>query len=137
MKDYILGLVLAVVLMFSFNSTEFTPTGRSGTQQQGETGLIVLGGGTEIVEVVTIQTQETVKNESPDVKTKEAKEEIPLEIIVEEVKEQGMNDMLLMFWHGVAAVLIGETSILVAVTVWLKIKLFLERKDGKAGGGLR
>lgn len=117
MKDYILGLALAVVLMFSFNSTEFIPTGRSGTRLPGESEVVLPGGGAEPVEVVVFQAKETVKSESPDT---EAKKEIPVEIIVEEVKEQNMNDMLLMFWHGVTAVLIGEVSVLLVALAWRK-----------------
>ena len=119
MKDYIIGLVLAVVLMFSFNSTEFTPTGRNGTQLPGESDMVLPGGGVEPVEVVFVMD---AKAKSPDT---EAEEEIPVEAITEAItevikKEQNMNDMLLMFWHGVIAVLIGEASALLVTFAWRK-----------------
>ena len=37
-----------------------------------------------------------------------------------------MDGMLLSFWHGVAAVLIGETVCLMVACAWMKIR----RKDG-------
>lgn len=119
MKDYIIGLALAAVLMFSFNGTEFTPTGRSGTPFPGESDLVLPGNGEEPAEVVF------AKAESPDTEAENRAETITEaipEAISECEKEQNMNDMT-MFWCGVAAVLIVETGLLAAAAVWLRIKM--------------
>ena len=81
--------------------------------------MVLPGGGVEPVEVVFVMD---AKAKSPDT---EAEEEIPVEAITEAItevikKEQNMNDMLLMFWHGVIAVLIGEASALLVTFAWRK-----------------
>lgn len=131
MKDYIIGLAFAVVLMFSFNSTEFTPTGRNGTQLPGESGVVLPGGGAE--PVVFAASPDTEAETCAETTTEAISEAIP-EVIE---KEQTMNDMLLMFWHGVAAVLIVETGLLAAATVWLKIKMAAMDKRGVNADGAK
>ena len=39
-----------------------------------------------------------------------------------------MNEVMIAFWHGVAAVLIGEVSALLVAVAWMKIR---GGKDGK------
>ena len=121
MKDFVFGTVLTAVLVIYFSAAgiaELTPTNRSGTQLQGESDLVLPGNGEEPVNEVVFQTKEAAESETHNTVSKEAEKEIPFRVFVE--KEQGMNDLLLMFWHGVAAVLIGEASALLVAIVWRK-----------------
>lgn len=71
--------------------------------------MVLPGGGNDTPNLVIRQAHETADVEMLTAETTET----ATEIIVEEEGEKSMDDMLLMFWHGVAAVLIGELSVLI------------------------
>lgn len=130
MKDYIIGLVLTAALLLFFSRAEYLPAERSGTQTAGEASPVLPGSGSEPVELVIqiAETPEAARNESQETAATETETEEATE--AESIKEEqkNMTDMLIVFWHGVAAVLIGETSVLVVAIAWLKVRRYLDKK---------
>lgn len=133
MKNLIYTLVLTIALTAFFSCLGYYPTetkenSGSGTQYKGDSGLIIPGDGelladtiiepetateplqTEVVSEMEIATEPTVSE---------------MEMVQNEIKtkeKNNMDGMLLSFWHGVAAVLIGETVCLMVACAWMKIR---------------
>lgn len=115
MKTCIAGILLTAALIAFFSTagyTEFTPR---GTQIPGESYVVLPDENSEITRLVIRQSVESAESET---QTAEA----AAEVITEEVEEKNVDDMLLMFWHGAAAVIIGEMLALIAAVVWAIIK---------------
>jgi hypothetical protein len=141
MKDFVIAVALYLVLtvmcsLTSFPEDTFPPLGSIGTKYPGDTGMVLPGGGDSQAEVMvkseehrSTEPEESKEQKDPG-KTEEAEasasdaseaeSQIPIDI---EMKEKNkMGDMLLVFWHGVATVLIGETVALMVCIAWMKIK---------------
>ena len=133
MKNLIYTLVLTVALTAFFSCLGYYPTKTkenigSGTQYKGDSGLIIPGDG-ELLADTIIESESTPEPSQGMEETKEETKETEetSKETSKEVKEKNkMDGMLLSFWHGVAAVLIGETVCLMVACAWMKIR----RKDG-------
>lgn len=128
MKNLIYTLVLFLVLTIFFSCLGYYPTETkenisSGTQYKGDSGLIIPGDG-ELLADTIIEPESTPE---PSQGMEETKEETQTETIRNYNKtitkeKNKMDGMLLSFWHGVAAVLIGETVCLMVACAWMKIR---------------
>ena len=126
-KDLVISLLVTVVLILLFSRfPEDMPPLLDGNSPKypGDSGTVLPGNGTEIVEVITPETQQptesaTEEDNEPTVTSEEILTELS------EEKQNSMNDIVLAFWHGVATVLIGETVALMVAIAWMKIR----RKD--------
>ena len=128
MKNLIYTLVLSIALTVFFSCLGYYPTetkeiSGSGTQYKGESGLIIPGDG-ELLADTIIEPESTPEppqaEETEVTEENSATQEIQTEIITKE--KNNMDGMLLSFWHGVAAVLIGETVCLMVACAWMKIR---------------
>ena len=118
MKINIIGTVLAAALIALFSTAGFTGFTQSGTRIPGESYVVLPDENAEITRLVIRQSLETADGETQTAEQTET----AAEVIPEKAEEQSMDDMLLMFWNGVVAVLIGELSALVVVAAWAAIK---------------
>lgn len=129
MKNLIYTLVLTVALTAFFSCLGYYPTedtrkSGSGTQYKGDSGLIIPGDG-ELLADTIIEPESTPEPSVADKMTSteptaDNMEAVQTEIITKE--KNNMDGMLLSFWHGVAAVLIGETVCLMVACAWMKIR---------------
>jgi hypothetical protein len=127
MKDFISAVIVTIglIVLVSFcdiRTTEQTGNGY-GTQYKGDSGLIIPGDGELLADTIiepesTPEPSQAEKTEVTEENT--ATQEIQTEIITKE--KNNMDGMLLSFWHGVAAVLIGETIALMVACAWMKIR---------------
>lgn len=128
MKNLIYTLILSVALTAFFSCLGYYPTetkanSGAGTRYKGDSDLIIPGDGELLAEVI-IQP-ESIPEPAGDEPTEEAKtDEAAMVETSEEIKEEHnrMDGMLIAFWHGVAAVLIGETVCLMVAAAWMKIR---------------
>lgn len=128
MKNLIYTLVLSIALTVFFSCLGYYPTETkenigSGTQYKGDSGLIIPGDG-ELLADTIIEPENATE---PSQGMEETKEETHTETIRNYNKtitkeKNNMDGMLLSFWHGVAAVLIGETVCLMVACAWMKIR---------------
>lgn len=128
MKNLIYTLVLSIALTVFFSCLGYYPTETkedigSGTQYKGDSGLIIPGDG-ELLADTIIEPESTPE---PSQGMEETEEETQTETIRNYNKtitkeKNNMDGMLLSFWHGVAAVLIGETVCLMVACAWMKIR---------------
>lgn len=132
--DFVVSLILTIVLIVCFSYFRCCPMERQngpGVQQKGDSGLILPGEGEEMAEVnfvtdnkagdkkePTADKNEVVVSKTENT-TKAKSEETTQEIKEEQKKVEGL---VLSFWHGVAAVLIGETVALMVACAWMKIR---------------
>ena len=146
MKDFICALIIVVVLAFLFSTNCFLEiNGKlqlSGIipQHSGDSGMDIDGNGGEPADAIMAESQMKTENntENKTEKTKESLKHSDTDKITNEnsensedseefymgaiEEEQGcMNEMLLAFWHGVMAVLIGEASALLVALAWIKV----------------
>ena len=112
MKTNIIGTVLAAVLIALFSAAGFS------TQMSWRSAAEIPDENAEVTRLVILQSHESVDGEMPIAETAES----AAEAIPEDVEEKSVDDMLLMFWHGVAAVIIGEMLALIAAVAWAIIK---------------
>lgn len=125
MKDSLISLALtiALVALFSFVDCpiESTRESGSGTQFKGDSGLIIPGDGDLLADTIIEpeSTPELPEDQTAETEATEVTKDIHTEIIKEE--QNKMDGMLIAFWHGVAAVLIGETIALMVAMAWVKI----------------
>lgn len=123
---YTLVLFLALTVFFSclgYYPTETKENSGSGTQYKGDSGLIIPGDG-ELLADTIIEPESTPE---PSQGMEETEEETHTETLRNYNKtitkeKNNMDGMLLSFWHGVAAVLIGETVCLMVACAWMKIR---------------
>lgn len=133
MKNLIYTLVLTVTLTAFFSNLGYYPAETKesigyGTQYKGDSGLIVQGDGELLADTIIepenateptdaykmTSTEETFATDN-SVGDKMTSTEITTK------EKNNMDGMLLSFWHGVAAVLIGETVCLMVACAWMKI----------------
>jgi hypothetical protein len=128
MKNAIVVALLFIVLVAYFSFVCPYPTDAPngiGPRYKGDSGMVIPGGSDLPVEVIVepvVQESpsEQSKGESTEYEPTEANEETRTEPVSKE-EHRNMNGMLLAFWHGVAAVLIGEISALLVALAWSKI----------------
>lgn len=139
MKNLIISIVLLIALIFYFSCFGYSPmetTNPDGyaPRHKGDSGLIIPGDGELLAEVSfepesaperlerteDEQTGEAEVTEITETVTEETSEEIHTENITKEKNK--MDGVVIAFWHGVAAVLIGEASALMVAIALLKIK---------------
>lgn len=147
MKRIVSTLILTLALIAIFSSFGYIPTEKPngngwGTKHKGDSGLILPGDGESpadtFIEPESIpeqaeKTQLTEENSIPnstvsekesvgDKNTPTEETQAESEETTEELKEE-LNKMdITAFWHGVAAVLIGEASALMVAFAWMKIR---------------
>lgn len=142
MKDLIIALAVTAILIVSFSFWGYDPVepedrSGAGSRRRGESGLIVPGDGDLFAEVADeleplaepsederAQKTEIAESAEPVKETRavaatEMSEQIQEKTRTKEKNE--MDGMLLAFWHGVAAVLIGGAGALLAAFAWSKI----------------
>lgn len=133
MKVFIQSLIVTAGLIILFSVSDFqvevfTPSGSYGIQYFGDSGPVLPGGGTDIAEAVAQPEADRMEKQELSENTDEANAETQIETEIQtEIKmevQNKMGDMMLAFWHGVAAVLIGETAALMVAIAYLKIKKF-------------
>jgi hypothetical protein len=123
-----LVLTLILVLVFSIVPIEELPTwGGSGTERPGDSDMVLPGKGSIPAEVIMSESQ---CEPTVEVITSESQSEPDVEVIEncldqtkDDRKEVSMNNMLVSFWCGVAAVLIGEASALMVAIALVKMKI--------------
>lgn len=125
MKDFVIACIVSAILILVFSTVCFPEDilpslGGFGSQHPGDSGMVLPGKGAKPAEVIMqSEANGTDECEPPGV-TNEIKKDIQTENVKEE--QEYMGDMMLVFWHGVAAVLLGETAALMVATAWMKIK---------------
>lgn len=112
MKTNIIGTVLAAALIALFSTAGFS------TQTPLRSVAEIPDENAEVTRLVILQPCGSAESETSTAETAESADEV----ITEEVEEKNVDDMLLMFWHGAAAVIIGEMLALIAAVVWAIIK---------------
>ena len=120
MKNFIISIVIILVLITVFSvfgiTGVFPPIGNYGTEYPGDSGVTMPGSGAEPAEIFSPEITPTQTQAEPAAAETQAPTEPPQEFTKE---NEPMNDMLLGLWHGVAAVLIGETAALIIATAIL------------------
>ena len=131
MKDVFIGLILTLVLIAFFSSiyTPFEPiVWGSGDKKPGDSDMVLPGKGAKPAEIMSESPQNkteektdsfVVTSEDPTEES-EATSEATSEAIKEEHNK--VDGLMLAFWHGVGAVLIGEASALLVALAWSKIR---------------
>lgn len=134
MKNLIIAIVLLIALSVYFSYFGYSPmeiTNPDGyiPRHKGDSGLIVPSDGELLAN--TNGNPEPIPERSEDERTEKAEvtevtevtEETSEEIHTENIRKDKnkMGGMLMAFWHGVAAVLIGEASALLVAFAWTKI----------------
>ena len=134
MKNLIYTLVLTVALTAFFSCLGYYPTetkeeSGSGTQYNGDSGLIIPGDGELLADTIIEPENATEPLDgdelTPTDSTADSTTVSEMEMVQTEIKtkeKNNMDGMLLSFWHGVAAVLIGETVCLMVACAWMKIR---------------
>jgi hypothetical protein len=129
MKEFVIALIITTILIILF-SISYLPSNLSKlgstAQYHGDSGITIQGNGSEPAEIIVPEYQK--KNmecdeaelekvlETSDTKEINNKEK---EFYMEE--KSNMSEMLIAFWHGVAAILIGEVAALAVAAMWTKI----------------
>lgn len=126
MRTGILSLVGAagLIILFStidFRAGVFRPFGVIGTQYPGDSGLVLPGGGAADMAEVTSRI-ELGGSETPEPSEPEESVEGEARIEAEMEVKPNMEYLILAFWHGVVAVLVGEAAAIVIVEAYLKFK---------------
>lgn len=124
MKNFTISVIITVALIalvscIDYRRTEETSGFGFGTQRKGDSGLTLPGDGDQMAEVnFAIPEQTVAYNLSPTADKAEAV------TATEELKEEHkkMDGLIIAFWHGVGAVLVGEASALLVACAWMKIR---------------
>lgn len=125
-KEFLLVIVVTVLLISVFSYLDL-PVKEikkpSAMKFKGDSGAVIPGNG-KATESPTQEKTEIVTEEAEEVtevteETKITSQEFHT-VIKEEHKK--MDGMVIAFWHGVAAVLIGGAGALLVAYVWTKIK---------------
>ena len=137
MKDVFIGLILTLVLIAFFSSiyTPFEPVvWGSGDKKPGDSDMVLPGKGAKPAESMSESPQNKTEektdsvgdeNDSTDGATADKTESVAYEVLTtEKIKEEHnkVDGLMLAFWHGVGAVLIGEASALLVALAWSKIR---------------
>lgn len=142
MKNFVIAVILTAALIALFSWIDYRqqmfdcvnywqqtePTGNgSGTKRKGDSGLIIPGDGEEMANAsiepgsipeLPVETEATEKFAHTSVKSVCEN----YDQNQQEITEEYNNMNILEFWHGVAAVLIGEASALMVAFAWMKIR---------------
>lgn len=112
-KDFVIGAIMVAFMAVYFSTAYMEDIQPSGIipRQKGDSGVVL------IVKGAASAMEQEEHGGSSDVATED---EIPIEI--QKGEQDSMNDMFLVFWHGVAAVLIGEASALCVAAAWYGIR---------------
>jgi hypothetical protein len=127
-KEVLLTIVVTAILIavFSYLNLPAKEIKKpSAMKFKGDSGSVIPGDGKATEDPVTQEKTETVTEETEEVtEVTEAISEGKSEEIHTVIKEKHnkMDGMLISFWHGVAAVLIGEASALMVAYIWMKIR---------------
>lgn len=125
MKDFLIGIAVTAVFIVVFSG--FVPFFPSQSAEgiyptlPGDRGMPLPGGGEGFAELVPeLSERDLCEQTVHDAEEKSEQREL------NRGKEQGnnMNDIIVAFWHGVAAVLIGEACALALMlaSAWQKRK---------------
>lgn len=127
-------LTTVLIALFSYTEcnkpTEITENGYA--KYKGNSGLTIPSKGKE--QANTNIELELPKEQTEDETAEEAEEAEETEVTSEEnhteVKgeNKSVDSMIVAFWHGVVAVLIGEVSALFVAFAWMKANKHGERK---------
>jgi hypothetical protein len=135
-KEFLLVIVVTVLLVAVFSYLDL-PVKEikkpSAMKFKGDSGAVIPGNGKatesptqEKTEIVTEEAEEEAEEVTEVTEeTKITSQEFHT-VIKEEHKK--MDGMVIAFWHGVAAVLIGGAGTLLVAYVWSKIKKGSEPK---------
>ena len=129
MKDFLIAVVgtIALSLVFSvFYTSDLYPAQNGfGTQYPGESGTVLPGGGALPAQVIPEASDEEPQTETGPawVETPAADQTQTYEEYEGKEADSNMGELLISFWHGVAAVLIGETCAMAMAAVWLRMKM--------------
>lgn len=127
MKILLISLAILLSLSIAFSTVNFpgesmTPKG-SGTQHKGDSGLVIPGNGDKMAELNFVTDNKVGGKKTPtDEKISTVQKES--EEISEELKEEHskVDGLIIAFWHGVGAVLVGEAYALLVASAWMKIR---------------
>lgn len=112
MKDAIIGIVLtaALVAVFSIFVPIFPTQSVDGVYptQSGESGIVLPGAGTAFAELSPAISEHRTERRTEQGQSETENAAYHKRLEQHEEKEQSMNEIIIAFWHGVAAVLIGE-----------------------------
>ena len=125
MKNLIMTAILTLALIVLFSSLDYRPSEPGerngiGFREKGGSGWIVPGHGDRMANGVPEAEATETRPEHITAEEAAAPEYMQAEDTEKEKCE--MNEMWIAFWHGVAAMLVGEVSTLFAVFVWTKIR---------------
>lgn len=130
---YLFATMVLIVLFSTYGSSEYiVPQSGGGMPTHlGNSGMVVPVDGKEFPESMTVEPPKGTEQETEETNglsassgtDKKDSDESNHEIINKVLrKETSMNEMVLAFWHGVFAILIGEASAIMVVAVWNKIR---------------
>lgn len=139
MRDFIPGIIITAVLavLFSIFCPDHIhitlPAGGYGPQYPGDSGPVLPGGAALPAEVSASasDTEHQAPATAPEPPTapedtqqptQTAQTDQTTQTAPNESEEPQMNEMLI-FWHGVAAVLLGETAALAVAIAWMQIQI--------------
>ena len=140
LKNFLAAVIVLalLVVLFSVYGTPYDGPELNGnwkitslkSQRKGDSGLILPGDGEEMANTSiepgsipelpeeTEATEKFIHTSAESVC--EFYEQTQAKIISKEKNK--VNEMIIAFWHGVAAVLIGEASALMVAFAWMKIR---------------
>lgn len=128
MKDFFCSILLVVVLSAALSLADFAtvpmPGNGMGPKRPGNSGMVLPGKGAEPAHM---NSHELTRNDRPSgnrIQTAEKTADPEDTARPENEKENdvAMNEVMIAFWHGVVAVLIGEASALLVAVAWMKIR---------------
>jgi len=132
MKDVFIGISVTVVLaigfsLFGLNVPPYPPGG-NGPRFPGDSGTVLPGGG-ETTEQLAEEPFREHTGDKNGHHLETAAETGQFQFIQSKEEHTTMTEMLVSFWHGVAAVLIGESCALMVAAAYLRMKIRSDRKE--------
>lgn len=116
MKDAIVGIVLtaALIVVFSAYAPILPTQSVDGVYptQSGEGGIVLPGDGSSFSELRPAISEHRTERRTEQGQSETENDAHHKQMEQREEKEQSMNEIIIAFWHGVAAVLIGESCAL-------------------------
>ena len=126
-KEFLLVIVVTVLLVAVFSYLDL-PVKEikkpSAMKFKGDSGAVIPGDGKATEEPTTQEKTEIVTEETEEVTEVTEETKITRQEFYTVIKEEHnkMDGMVIAFWHGVAAVLIGGAGTLLVAFVWSKIR---------------
>jgi hypothetical protein len=140
MKDFTIAIIIlsVLVILFScfYNSVTTLLYGEGMVPKyKGESDFVIVGDGDAFVNTqfmseqhITESTAEVIEETNANSDKKQEQNNIVkalgkllLEEVMEEFNKMDM-DNIIAFWHGIAALLLGEASAIAVAAIWTKIK---------------